>query len=307
MKIIIPAAGKGTRLAPHTDYNPKPILPVAGKTIVDFIMDKVKTLENVESVIFIVGYLKDKMIEYLKNKYKDINIEFVVQNEYKGLAHAVSLAKPYIKDNDDVFIILGDTIFEADIKSVVEKKQNSLASFVVEDPRRFGIIILENEKVIQVIEKPKVITSNLALTGLYYINNMYSLFDSIAYIMEHDIKTNGEYQLTDAIQKMIDDKIYFTTFPLIGWYDCGEKMAMIDTNRNIIKHEILSTNIIESNIIEPCFIGKNVMIKNSTIGPYVSIDEGSSISNSTLKNSIIGKNINIDNSCLEDEMVTFNK
>ncbi len=199
MKIIIPAAGKGVRMAPHTDYTPKPILPIAGKTIIDFIMDKVQTLENVESVIFIVGYLKDKMIDYLKNKYRDIKVEFVVQEDFNGLAHAISLTQDLIDEQDELFIILGDTIFDADIKSVVSKKQNSLATLIIEDPRRFGIVFLDGERVTKVVEKPKTIDSNITLTGLYYIKDNRALFNSIDYVMKNDIKTNGEYQITDAI------------------------------------------------------------------------------------------------------------
>ncbi len=306
MKIIIPAAGKGVRLAPHTEHNPKPILPIAGKTIVDFIMDKVQTLDNVESVIFIVGYLKDKMIDYIQNKYKDIKIEFVVQEDFKGLAHAISLTRELVNDNDELFIILGDTIFDVDIKSVVEKKQNSLATFVVDDPRRFGIVFLDGEKVTKVIEKPERIDSNIALTGLYYIKDSISLFNSIDHIIKHDIKTKNEYQITDAIEHMIESGTYFTIFSLNGWFDCGEKMAMIETNSNIIKHEVLSDNITGSNIIEPCFIGKNATIINSTIGPFVSIGANSKVSGSTIKTSIIGDNITVDNKTLENEMITFN-
>ncbi len=306
MKVIIPAAGKGLRLAPYTNHLPKPILPIAGKTIVDFIMDKVQTLDNVESVIFIVGYLKDKMIDYLQDKYKDIKIEFVVQNEFNGLGHAVSLTRQLIEQQDELFIILGDTIFDADIKSVVEKKQNSLATYVVDDPRRFGIVFLDGDRVVKVIEKPERIDSNIALTGLYYIKDSKALFDSIDYIIEHDIKTKNEYQITDAIEHMIETGTYFTIFNLDGWFDCGEKMAMIETNSNIISHKVLSNNITDSNIIEPCFIGENAIINNSTIGPFVSIGSGSTVSNSTIKTSIIGDYVIVDNKTLENEMITFN-
>lgn len=306
MKVIIPAAGKGVRLAPHTDYKPKPILPIAGKTIVDFIMDKVQTLENLESVIFIVGYLKENMIDYIQNRYKDIKIEFVVQEEYKGLAHAISLTEAIINKDDELFIILGDTIFEADISSVVQKKQNSLATLRVEDPRRFGVVYLDGQRVAKVVEKPKNIETNIALTGLYYIKDSNALFNSINYIIKHDIKINNEYQITDAIEHMIESGVYFTIFNLDGWYDCGEKKAMIDTNSNIIAHQVLCDNITNSSIIEPCFIAKDVIITNSTIGPYVSIGASSTISNSTIKTSIIGDDIILDNVSLEDEIITFN-
>ncbi len=308
--VAVAVAGKqckedrGIRLSPYTDYLPKPILPIAGETIIDFIMDKVIELDNVESVIFIVGYLKDKMITHLQNKYKNVNMEFVEQTEYKGLAHAVSLTKPYINEDDDVFIILGDTIFDVDIKAVIEKGENALATFVVDDPSRFGVALLDGQKVIKVVEKPQEPISNLALTGLYYIKDAFSLFDAIDYIIKNDIKTKDEYQITDAIEFMISRDVYFSTFNLSGWYDCGEKSAMIETNREIISHKILTSesNIKSSTIIQPCFIGKNVIIENSTVGPFVSIDENSTIKGSTIKDSIIYAGVNIDNKNLENEM-----
>ena len=295
MKIIIPAAGKGTRLAPHTDYNPKPILPVAGKTIVDFIMDKIETLDNVESVIFIVGYLKDKMIEYLKNKYKDINIEFVVQNEYKGLAHAVSLAEEKVTDADSVFIILGDTLFKYDLSSLIEKNKNSLGVSIVDDPSRFGVAVLnDNKKIIHLIEKPSEPISNLALTVLYYIK-------------DNSIKTKNEFQITDALENMITKKdIDFTTFTLDAWYDCGEKKEMLKTNQDILEHKILTKSLNYTVIIPPVFIDESVIIEKSVIGPYVHIGKNSNIKSSIISNSIVFDNTNIENALFDNSIISEN-
>ena len=194
MKVIIPAAGEGTRLRPHTITKPKPILPIAGSTIIDFIMTEISSIQDLEEVIFIVGYLKDKMIEYLTDKYKNIKLRFVEQKEYKGLAHAISLTREHIKDDDKIFIILGDTIFKLNLSNIVSKNENSLGVCEVDNPSRFGVAISNEQGVItKLVEKPKEPISNLALTGMYNIVNAKELFEAIDYIIKNDIKTKNPY------------------------------------------------------------------------------------------------------------------
>lgn len=305
MKVIIPAAGEGTRLRPHTITKPKPILPIAGATIIDFIMTEISSIEDLDEVIFIVGYLKNDMIEYLTNKYKNIKLTFVEQEEYKGLAHAVYLTKKHINDDDKIFIILGDTIFKLNLSNIVSKNENSLGVCEVDNPSRFGIAILnENGIITKLIEKPQEPISNLALTGMYNIFNTKELFEAIEYIIKNNIKTKNEYQLTDALEYMIEKGIVFKTFKLDGWYDCGEKSTMIETNRTIIKHEILSKGIKDTAIIPPVFIDKDVKIENSVIGPYVHIGRNSKIENSILKNCIIFEEVNISNAFMDNSIIS---
>lgn len=305
MKVIIPAAGEGTRLRPHTNTKPKPILPIAGSTIIDFIMDDISLIPNLEEVIFIVGYLKEKMIEYLTSKYKNIKLSFVVQKEYKGLAHAISLTREYIKDNDKIFIILGDTIFKLNLPEIISKNENSLGVCEVDNPSRFGVAILNDKGIIKkLVEKPKEPISNLALTGLYHIINSKELFEAVDYIIKNDIKTKNEYQLTDALEYMIERGLIFKTFKLEGWFDCGEKSTMIETNRLIIKNKILSDNIKDSAIVPPVFIDKDVKIESSVIGPYVHIGKNSQIKNSILKNCIMFEEVNISNVLMDDCIVS---
>ncbi|PCG20948.1 sugar phosphate nucleotidyltransferase [Brachyspira sp. G79] len=305
MKVIIPAAGEGTRLRPHTITKPKPILPIAGSTIIDFIMTEISSIDNLEEVIFIVGYLKDQMIEYLTNKYKNIKLTFVEQKEYKGLAHAIYLTKEYIKDDDKIFIILGDTIFKLNLSNIVSKNENSLGVCEVDNPSRFGVAILDDNGVItKLVEKPKEPISNLALTGMYNIVNSKELFSAIEYIINNDIKTKNEYQLTDALEHMIKEGIIFKTFKLDGWYDCGEKSTMIETNKTIIQHEILSKGIKDTAIIPPVFIDKDVKIESSVIGPYVHIGKNSKIENSILKNCIIFEDVNISNAFMDNSIIS---
>ena len=305
MKVIIPAAGEGTRLRPHTNTKPKPILPIAGSTIIDFIMENISLIPDLEEVIFIVGYLKEQMIEYLTSKYKNIKLSFVVQKEYKGLAHAISLTREYIKDGDKIFIILGDTIFKLNLAEIVAKNENSLGVCEVDNPSRFGVALLNDKGIIKkLVEKPKEPISNLALTGLYHIVQSKELFESIDYIIENDIKTKNEYQLTDALEYMIERGFIFKTFKLDGWFDCGEKSTMIETNRLIIKNKILSENIKDSVIVPPVFIDENVEIKSSVIGPYVHIGKNSKIENSILKNCIMFEEVNISNVLMDDSIVS---
>ena len=305
MKVIIPAAGEGSRLRPHTITKPKPILPIAGATIIDFIMTEISSIQDLEEVIFIVGYLKDQMIEYLSNKYTNIKLTFVEQKEYKGLAHAISLTKEHIKDDDKIFIILGDTIFKLNLSNIVSKNENSLGVCEVDNPSRFGVAILNEQGVItKLVEKPKEPISNLALTGMYNIVNTKELFEAINYIIKNDIKTKNEYQLTDALEYMIENSIIFKTFKLDGWYDCGEKATMIETNKSIIKHDILSKGIKDTAIIPPVFIDKDVKIENSVIGPYVHIGKNSKIENSILKNSIVFEEVNISNAFMDNSIIS---
>ena len=305
MKVIIPAAGEGSRLRPHTITKPKPILPIAGATIIDFIMTEISSIQDLEEVIFIVGYLKDQMTEYLTEKYKNIKLTFVEQKEYKCLAHALSLTKEHIKDDDKIFIILGDTIFKLNLSNIVSKNENSLGVCEVDNPGRFGVAVLNEQGVItKLVEKPQEPISNLALTGMYNIVNTKELFEAIDYIIKNDIKTKNEYQLTDALEYMIKNSIIFKTFKLDGWYDCGEKSTMIETNKSIIKHDILSKGIKDTAIIPPVFIDKDVKIENSVIGPYVHIGKNSKIENSILKNSIIFEEVNISNAFMDNSIIS---
>lgn len=307
MKIIIPAAGEGTRLRPHTITKPKPILPVAGKTIIDFIMDEISQINGVDEIIFIVGYLKENIMKHLKENYKNFRLTFIEQKEYKGLAHAVSLAKSHIEENEPILIILGDTIFKSDLDSIVNRKENSLGVCEVENPSRFGVAVVNKNGIIErLVEKPNEPISNLALTGLYNIVDSKKLFESIEYIIKNDIKTKNEYQLTDALEHMIKEGIDFKTFKLEGWYDCGEKRTMLETNKAIMKHKIVSKSINDTAIIPPVFIAEGAVIEKSVIGPYVHIGKNTKITYGILKDCIVFENVNISNALMEDCMISEN-
>ncbi|MCC7429941.1 NTP transferase domain-containing protein [bacterium] len=308
MKAIIPVAGMGSRLRPHTHTIPKVMLNVAGKPIIAHIMEKLIE-ENIDEAVFIVGYLGEQIEKFIRSNYK-IKVHFVTQNEPKGLGHAIFMAEDFLKD-EPVFIILGDTIFDVDLKEVLSGEFSSLGVHTVENPERFGVAIKNGDFILTLVEKPKTLLSKLALVGLYYIKNAHNLNLALHELFEKKITTNGEYQLTDALQLMIAKGEKFTTFDVDGWYDCGKSETLLATNRHILSKQSqkeLSQNVVleETQIIQPVFIGENVKIKNSIIGPYVTVNDGSVIENSILKNSILNKNSYLTFSILENSIIGEN-
>ena len=213
MRAIIPAAGFGTRLKPHTFSLPKVLLNVGGKPILGHIIDKLISV-NITRATFVVGYLGEKIIEYVNQFYPQVESTFVTQEIALGLGHAISVAVPTFNE-EEIFIILGDTIFDVDLEPVFAKGVSSLGVKTIEDPSRFGVAVCENGKIIKLIEKPQIPVSKLALTGLYYIRNSTLLAESLNELFEKEIQTQGEYQLTDALQLMIEKgREFFLRFRL---------------------------------------------------------------------------------------------
>ena len=226
MKAIIPVAGVGTRLRPHTFSHPKVLLNVAGKPIIGHIMDKL-IASGIDEAIVIVGYMGD-MVEAWLTKHYNIKFTFVTQTEILGLAHAIWMCKPFVTANEPLFIILGDTIFDVDLQPVLQSSVSTLGVKEVDDPRRFGVAVTTDEgKILKLVEKPDTLVSNLAIVGLYFLQQAGSLFASIDHLISNNIKTKGEYQLTDALELMIEGGEPFTTFPVHGWYDCGKPETLL--------------------------------------------------------------------------------
>ena len=300
----------GLRLRPHTYTQPKPLIPVAGKSIVGHMIDQLIEA-GAKDFIFIIGYLGEKIQEYVENNYPQIKSTFVHQEQRLGLGHALNIVAPYVAPNEDILIVLGDIIFDADIKSIFEASKNMLGLKTVDDPRPFGVAELnDNGSVKNVIEKPKIPKSNLAITGIYKIVDTKALFEMTAYNIEHEIKTNDEFQLTDALMGMIKKGIVFEHFMIKSWYDCGKKEILLETNALLLKrlaeqHSDLQiqSNTTGSIIIQPVSIGKNCRLSHSIIGPFVSIGDNSTISNSIINQSIIGNYSNLNNVVLEQSIV----
>jgi glucose-1-phosphate thymidylyltransferase len=303
IRAIIPVAGIGTRLRPHTYTLPKVLLNVAGKPILGHIMDRI-ILEGISKATFVVGYLGEKVQEFIKDNYK-VEADFVQQDEQLGLGHAIYMAKETFK-GDELLIILGDTIFDVDLKSMLNQKYSALGVKEVDDPRRFGVAIIENGFITKLIEKPEIPISKLAIVGLYYIKNSNLLEECLNEIISKDIRTKDEYQLTDALQLMLDKGEKFVPFSVEGWFDCGKPETLLSTNHHLLE-KLNNTEKIEGVLIrKPVYISPECKVENSIIGPYTTINDGAEIKNSIIVNSIIGVNAKVNNAILRDSIIGNN-
>jgi len=300
MKAVIPVAGQGTRLRPHTHTVPKAMLHVAGKTIIEYIIAEVSAVEP-DEYIFIIGYLGDKLRTFLEKKIQK-PVRFVVQKEMLGIAHALREARDYLKDGP-FLIVLGDTIFQADLKRIVKRGVSAIGVRVVDDPRRFGVVVLDGERVIKLVEKPQTAVSTLAIAGVYYISDPELLVKCINRIVDEDVKTRGEYQLTDALQLMVDAGHEIETFPIEGWFDCGEPSALLETNRALLARVEEVPKRPGSIIIPPVWIDDSAAIQNSIIGPNVSVAGGAIIKDSIVRDSIVSEYAAVENLILQRSII----
>ncbi|MBU1078383.1 MAG: NTP transferase domain-containing protein [Spirochaetes bacterium] len=308
MKIIIPVAGIGSRLRPHTHTIPKILIKVAGKTIIEHILDELLKLDHKFSeIIFIVGHFGDQVEKYITPKYKrKIRLKFVSQGERRGVGHAIYLTRKFIND-EPVFIILGDTIFRANFNRIIKSGKNYIGVKEVDDPRRFGIVFTDSShKITKFIEKPENPLSNLAIVGIYLIQNSGSLFTKLDYIIKNNIKTKGEFQITDALQLMLKEKEVFRTFKIDKWLDCGKPETLLSTNKELLQEKHTKKRFKTAIIHSPVYISKTASIKNSVIGPYVSIGDKAVIENSVIKNSIINDHAQINRLLLEGSVIGSN-
>ncbi len=311
MKAVIPAAGVGTRLRPHTYSMPKILLNVAGKPMISYIIDELIEVQGLDTIIIIVGHLGDKVEQYISERYakaEHVKFEFVEQKEMLGLGHAVYMAKDYL-DDEPVIIVLGDTIFEFTLADFLASKYSAIGVKQVEDPRRFGVVESKGGFITRMVEKPatpEVSHSRNAIAGLYYIKNAGLLMKAIEYIMEHDVKTKNEFQLTDALEYMIKTGEKMITFDIQNWFDCGKPETLLSTNKYLLKRnhtQQLSEVSGSTLIIPPVYIGEGCEIKNSIVGPYTTVGNSVKIKDSILKNSIVGEYSVIENSILKDSII----
>lgn len=295
MKAIIPVAGAGTRLRPHTHTQPKPLVPIAGKPILGHIIDNL--YENgIRDFLFIIGYLGNKIEDYVVNTYKDtINAEFVLQEPRIGSAHALWIARDFIQDEKELLIVLGDTIVEMNYINFFNIKNTVVAVRKVDNPRIFGIVEPDKHGVIKkLIEKPRIPKSNLALVGVYKIMNIPLLLDAIKKIMSHSASANSswEYHLTDALMEMVNQGEKITFMEVDNWFDCGKKDTLLEANASLLRRHGFETSMPTDYpnciIIQPVRFGKQCKLENSIIGPNVAIGDHTHISNSIIQNSIIG-------------------
>lgn len=306
MKAIIPVAGAGTKLRPHTYTQPKALIPLAGKTILSIIVDQLHDA-GINEFIFIVGYLGEKIQDYVKAKYPHLICRFVYQNERYGTGHAIDLAKEII-GSEEVFIVLGDTIAEYDVKQMLAVPHSMLGVKKVDDPRNFGVAEIEDDGFIsRVVEKPAIPKSNMALVGIYKIMETDLLFTCLKKIIEKKDIARNELSLTDAIECMIQGGTKFKSFKVQNWFDCGKKETLLESNATLLKKfggKVPEQHLYENTIIiPPVSIGEGCDIKNSVIGPNVTIGDSTLLNYTIVKESIIGSFSKLYDVVLDDSLI----
>ena len=309
MKAVIPVAGIGSKLRPHTHTQPKALVPVAGKPILAHIVDTLVD-GGIRDFCFIIGYLGDKIESFVDNFYRsaDLNVEFVVQEPREGIAHALWCARDCMKDQKEILVMLGDTILTLDIVEFLKTPNSVLGTKKVDTPGSFGVVEIDSrDNVKRLVEKPKIPKSNLALVGIYKLTNPKLLVASIEKIINEGIKSLGEYQLTDVLMEMLDHGESMAIFPVNNWYDCGRKESLLEANAILLSNEEFmntsSYNFPHSVIIPPVSIASSCSIEHSIIGPNVAIGEDTIVRNSIVENSIIGSYSSLEVAVLNGSVI----
>ena len=306
MKAIIPVAGAGTKLRPHTYTQPKALIPLAGKTVLSIIVDQLKDA-GIDEFIFIVGYLGEKIQDYVKADYPGITAHFVYQNDRQGIGHAVRLTRGIVS-GDEVMIVLGDTICDYDVSQVMRNPSSMIGVKKVDDPRNFGVAELDGDNdILHVVEKPQIPKSNMALVGIYKIKESDLLFQCLETNIKSGIRTHGEYSITDALDCMIKKGAQFKAFKVDSWFDCGRRETLLESNATLLKKFNTRTEPCSQYentvLIQPVSIGKGCSVKNSIIGPNVTIGDNTQVDSSIIKSSIIGAFSNLFDIVLDFSLI----
>ncbi len=305
MRLLIPAAGKGTRMRPFTLYTPKPLFPLAGKPILSRLIDRVLKWVEIDGITLVVspGEAGEEVLRVMRETYGDV--EARIQERALGLGHAVLVGMEGIARDEDVLIVLSDALYDGKF----DFSESFIAVQEVEDPRRFGVVVLDDEGyIVDMEEKPENPRSNLAIVGVYYVKEAGVLKEALEELVEKDIRTKGEYQLTDALRLMMDRGYRFRAPSVDIWWDAGKLDTTMETLFRILDEEgsriETSPDNLENVIVrEPVYIGPNVRIKDSIVGPYVSIEEGATIEESVVERSILFPQSSVRKSVLRDSIL----
>ena len=313
MKIIIPMAGRGSRLRPHTLTTPKPLLPIAGKAIVQRLVEDIVSLYDgkVEEIGFVIGDFGAEVEQQLLDLAERLGAKGHIfhQEQPLGTAHAIWMAQSLM--DGEVIIAFADTLFRAHFK-LDRTKDGAIWVKRVDNPSAFGVVTLDANGIIkELVEKPAAFVSDMAIIGIYYIREGATLRSEIKHILDHDLKEKGEYQLTNALENMKAKGAQFVPGTVDDWMDCGNKAAMIDTTQKVLAYDtrdgksLVAADLFVRNatVIPPCYIGKGVHLENAIIGPNVSIGDGSAVHNAVVSESIIGEKTKIVNSVLTNSMI----
>jgi glucose-1-phosphate thymidylyltransferase len=306
LKVVIPLAGKGTRLRPHTHVTPKPLLRVGDKPVMSYIFDDLRDL-GVDEAVFITGHLKEKVEEYIGAEYPEFRAHYIEQAVQNGTAGAVQLAAPHAED--EMLIIFVDTLFDADL-SLIKRLPPEAAGVIwvkeVEDYQRFGVVVTDGDGYMRrIIEKPSEPISKLANIGLYYIRDWKLLFEGIDHVMKSPPGPSGEFYLTDAFQYMIDHGAKLKVVEVEGWYDAGKPETLLETNRHVLstsrgKRPAPKPGV---TINDPVHIADGAVIENSEIGPNVTLAAGATVRASKLADTIIGEGATVEKCDLHDSLI----
>lgn len=284
MKAVIPAAGTGTRLRPHTLNKPKALLPVAGRPILAHIVDDLAAA-GIDGFVLIVGYQGQAVRDWFTAARPNLAITYVQQEQRLGLGHAVWTAREAVGDAP-FFCVLGDTILKADYRSFLASQDNLIGVRQVDDPRRFGVVIKAGERVTGFVEKPEVPPSNLAIVGAYLFREGGALFDSMEQVINDDQRTRGEYQLTDGLQRMLEAGHRFRTLAVDDWYDCGARDTWLETNRVLLERDAASG--VARGAAVYCHVPADATVVASRLGPYVSLGPGAVVEHCVVEDAVIG-------------------
>ena len=316
MKVIVPMAGRGSRLRPHTITVPKPLVPVGGKPIVHRLVEDIANIcsEKIDEIAFVIGdfgtEVENELVAVAKRLGANASIHY--QDEPLGTAHAVLCAKE--KLTGPIVVAFADTLFKADFK-IDSNDEGILWVKQIEDPSAFGVVKLdENQNIIDFVEKPKEFVSDLAMIGIYYFKRGEDLRRELEFLLDNQIIKGGEYQLPDALKRLTEKGVNFKPGKVEEWLDCGNKAVTVHSNQRVLEYdmknnvELVHGSLISDNsiVIPPCYIGENVNLRNAIIGPHVSIGKNTIIHNSCISNSIIQTNVNIENCILKDSMIGNN-
>ena len=316
MNLIIPMAGRGSRLRPHTLTVPKPLVPVAGKPIVQRLAEDLTASlsEKVDKIAFIIGDFGDEVKDQLLAIAKELGAEgmVVTQDKPLGTAHAILCAKELLEG--PTMIAFADTLFKADFNFKVEDNEGIIWAQRVDDPSAFGVLKLDDQGIItDFVEKPATFVSDLAIVGIYYVRDGAALRHELQYLIDNDIKEKGEYQLTNGLEALKAKGTKFRPGEVEEWLDCGNKGAVVHTHQRILElkagKEPLrhpSAKVENSVVIEPCYIGPNTRIVNSVVGPHVSLGAGSVIEGSVVRNTSIQHATTVSNANIAHSMIGSN-
>ncbi len=313
MKVIVPMAGRGSRLRPHTLTVPKPLVPVGGKPIVHRLVEDIASVcaDKIEEIAFVIGdfgaEVEKELIELAEKLGAKGSIHY--QEQPLGTAHAVLCAKEKLEG--PVVVAFADTLFKANFK-IDPNDDGILWVKQIEDPSAFGVIKMnEKGEIIDFVEKPKEFVSDLAMIGIYYFKDGARLRKELEYLLDNNIIKGGEYQLPDALRRLTEDGCKFKPGEVTEWLDCGNKEVTVFTNQRVLEFDYeankmmvsASAAITDTVIIPPCFIGENVVIENSVVGPHVSLGKGTEVRGTVIANSIVQQNTKLSNAVIADSMI----